>query len=118
MEKNNSDILFKSVSDFFGVLSNPDRIKILGLLKDKELDVKEIHEKLNISQSRASQHLKLLKLHSLIKERREGKHVFYSVKDTRILKLVETALQIQLVGMTANTNLITTIHELIHFWHF
>ncbi len=65
MSKEKFDNLFKSVSSFFGLLSNPDRNKdIGGLLKETEMDVNEICKKLGISQSRASQHLKLLMLSS------------------------------------------------------
>lgn len=118
MSKQNFDKLFKSMSEFFALLSNPDRIKILGLIKEKEMDVNEIQTALGISQSRVSQHLKLLKLNSLVKERRSGRNVYYTVIDSRVTKVVESALQFQLLSLTADTNVISSIHELISFWHF
>ena len=54
MQREKFNCVFKSASDFFGILANPDRIKILGFLQKGEMDVTEIHEKLEISQSRVS----------------------------------------------------------------
>lgn len=111
------DGIFKSIGSFFSILSNPDRIKIIGLLLKKEMDVSEIHSKLRISQSRISQHLKLMKLNSLVDERREGKHVYYHIKDTRVSRVVESALQFQMLGMTTDPETIHLLNELFTHWH-
>ncbi len=108
--------VFKDISNFFGLLSNSDRIKILGLLIKQELDVHAIQEKLKISQSRVSQHLKLLKLNSLVEERREGKHVYYHVKDPNISKVVESAIQFHMVSVT-DPETIALFNELFTLWH-
>ncbi|MEI7474137.1 MAG: metalloregulator ArsR/SmtB family transcription factor [bacterium] len=118
MSKENFDKLFKSMSEFFALLSNPDRIKILGLLKEKEMDVNDIQVALEISQSRVSQHLKLLKLNSLVKERRCGRNVYYTVTDSRVTTVVQSALQFQMLCMTTDLNVIDSINELMHIWHF
>lgn len=116
MNREKFNCIFKEISDFFGLLSNPDRIKILGLLIKQELDVHAIQEKLKISQSRVSQHLKLLKLNSLVEERREGKHVYYQVKDPNISKVVESAIQFHMVSVT-DPETITLFNELFTLWH-
>ena len=90
MPKNKINKAMKSIGALFDVLSHTDRIKIVYLLKDKEMDVNEIHEALEISQSRTSQHLKLLKLNSIVDERKEGKHVFYHLKSKNITKVMQT----------------------------
>jgi len=117
MATENFDRVFKSVSGFFSVLSNPDRIKIIGLLLKKEMDVTEIHSELGISQSRISQHLKLMRLKFLVEERREGKHVYYHIKDSRISRVVESALQFQMLGMTTDPETISLLKELFVHWH-
>lgn len=117
MQNDKFNNFFKSVSEFFGILSNPDRIRILGLIKQEEMDVNEIHNALGIAQSRVSQHLKLLKLNSLVTERREGKHVFYKVKNKNISKVVETAFQMQMLGFIADPESISVLNELINMWH-
>jgi DNA-binding transcriptional ArsR family regulator len=108
---------FKSVANIFDVLSHPDRLKILSTLHKKEMDVNEIQHELGISQSRVSQHLKLLKLCDLVHERREGRHVYYSLKDKRICKVVETAVRFQMIGFVSDPDLITTLNEIITILH-
>lgn len=118
MHREKFNNVIKSVSSLFDILSNPDRVRILGLLlNNKELDVNEIHERLNISQSRVSQHLKLLKLNFLVEERREGKHVFYHIKNPAVSRVVETALQFQALTLSAEPELMATVNELIGLWH-
>lgn len=116
MNREEFNSVFKSISNFFGLLSNPDRVRILGLLIKQEHDVHEIQEKLNISQSRVSQHLKLLKLNNLVEERREGKHVHYHVKDTNVAKVVESAIQFHMVSLT-DPQAINSLNELFSLWH-
>ena len=109
----NLDTTIKSLGEFFNVLSNPSRIKILTMLKNTEMDVNEIHKSLEISQSLTSQHLKLLKLNGLVEERREGKHVFYRLKDRKIINIVTGALQFQMLAVTTDPELISMISDLI-----
>lgn len=116
MNREKFNVVFKDISSFFGLLSNPDRIKILGLLIKQEHDVHSIQEKLKISQSRVSQHLKLLKLNSLVEERREGKHVYYHVKDPNVSKVVESAIQFHMVSVT-DPETIALFNELFTLWH-
>ncbi len=116
MNREKFNDLFKDISSFFGLLSNPDRVKILGLLIKQELDVHTIQKKLQISQSRVSQHLKLLKLNSLVEERREGKHVYYHVKDKNVSKVIESAIQFHMVSVT-DPEAIALFKELFTLWH-
>lgn len=71
----------KLVADELGqllsVLSHPDRIRLLYELRQEEKDVAALRESLEISPSRLSQHLTLLKGMHLIKERKAGRQVFY-----------------------------------------
>jgi len=116
MNREQFNDVFKSISNFFGLLSNPDRIKILGLLIKQELDVHAIQERLKISQSRVSQHLKLLKLNNLVEERREGKHVYYHVKDPNVSKVVESAIKFHMASVT-DPQTIAKFNELFSMWH-
>lgn len=116
MNREKFNDVFKSISSFFGLLSNPDRVKILGLLVNQELDVHDIQEKLKISQPRASQHLKLLKLNNLVEERRDGKHVYYHVKDQNVSKVVQSAIQFHMISVT-DPQTIALFNELFSMWH-
>ena len=66
-----------ALSDFLGVLSHPDRIRIVEELRSGQLEVREMRERLDIPPSRLSQHLTLLKAQNLIGENRDGRKVVY-----------------------------------------
>lgn len=68
----------------FKALGDNKRLKILTLLSESELCVCEIMEKTSLSQSVVSHHLKLLKNIKLIKSRKAGKWIFYSIDEENI----------------------------------
>lgn len=82
----------REASDIFQVLSDPTRIKILHLLTDQELCVHDLTKILDVSQSSVSHHLKLLRMQRLVKTRREGRAVYYSLADSHVLQLVNQCL--------------------------
>ncbi len=108
--------IFNSVENLFGVLSNLDRIRIIGLLFKKETDVSEIHNTLGLSQSRTSQHLKLLKLESLVSERRLGKRVFYKIKSPQLAQVIIAALHLQLAKFASDPDISAYIQETLKYW--
>ncbi|HCL57562.1 MAG TPA: hypothetical protein DHW82_11220 [Spirochaetia bacterium] len=71
-------------TEFFKILSDSTRLRILNLLNDYELNVNEILEILSMQQSRVSKHLKLLKDHDLVIERKEGTWRFYTLNQKKI----------------------------------
>jgi len=76
----------KRQSNFFKVLADETRLRILKLLEVREMCVCEIMVALDLTQPTASHHLGLLENEGLIKDRREGKWVFYSIADPELLK--------------------------------
>ena len=74
----------KELADFLGVLSHPHRIRIIEELRDGEHDVNSLQEALGISHSGVSQHLMLLRANRLVSERREGRRVFYQLRQPEI----------------------------------
>lgn len=78
----------------FSGLSDPSRLQILEHLKDCELCVSDIVEKTKMTQSNISNHLACLKDCGLVTGRREGKYIFYSLSDKRIVNLLTTASEI------------------------
>ena len=67
------------LSQTFAALSDPNRQKILDLLKKKELSVGDIGQGLNITMATLSHHLDVLKRANLISGRREGQQIIYSL---------------------------------------
>ena len=79
----------KTQSRLFKALADKTRLKILMLLGIREMCVCEIMVALNLTQPTASHHLGILEAVELVKNRREGKWIFYSLKNKRILELIE-----------------------------
>ncbi len=68
----------------FHALSDPLRVRVLELLRDRELCVCELCECLSVSQSKLSFHLKTLKEAGLLRSRSEGRWIYYSLDIPRI----------------------------------
>lgn len=73
---------------FFKVLGDTTRMKILLLILDEELCVGEIAGRLGLSDSLVSHHLRLLRLNHLIRKRREGKVIFYTSADRHVKEAI------------------------------
>lgn len=78
-----------SIADRLKILSNPDRLKILCILKDGEIHVQNIEQLTAIQQPTLSQQLTLLRKSQLVQTRREGKQIYYSIQDQRVLDLMQ-----------------------------
>jgi ArsR family transcriptional regulator len=63
----------------FHALSDPLRVKVIDLLRDRELCVCDLCEALSVSQSKLSFHLKTLKETQLVQARQEGRWIYYSL---------------------------------------
>jgi DNA-binding transcriptional ArsR family regulator len=82
------------VSDCLKVLSNPDRLKILCVLVESELNVQQIELRTEIQQPTLSQQLTVLRKADMVSTRREGKQIFYQVSDPKVLALMQTLYQL------------------------
>ena len=76
------------ITDFFKVFGDTTRLKILYMLEAGETSVNNISVSLGISQSVASQHLKLLRVARLVRWRKDGKNVIYSLNDDHIARIL------------------------------
>ncbi|MEY7999374.1 ArsR/SmtB family transcription factor [Clostridium sp. Mt-5] len=85
--------VFRNLSELFKVLGDFTRIKIIYALFKKELCVCDIAEILQMSQSAISHQLRILKTSRLVKFRREGKSVYYSLDDEHINRLFNAGLE-------------------------
>jgi len=73
-------------SKFFSALADETRLRILKLLMIREMCVCEIMVALDLTQPTASHHLNLLENAGLVKDRKEGKWVFYSIANPKTIK--------------------------------
>ena len=82
--------LEKDLVQVFKLLSDETRLRILFyLMREKELHVTALCDKLRQSQPAVSHHLALLRVAGLIEARRDGKHNFYSVRKTHFHRIIE-----------------------------
>ena len=72
------------VAEFFKVFGDVTRIKMLLLLLEGEVCVSDLAEQLGMSQSAVSHQLRVLRQNSLVKFRKEGKTVYYSLDDHHV----------------------------------
>ena len=68
------------------VFSNPTRLEILNLLRNKERSVTELIRKTNLSQANISQHLAIMKHKGMVIARRDGKNIHYKITYPKIIK--------------------------------
>ena len=83
----NNDTLYR-LADLFKVFGDPTRIRILYVLSVEELCVQDIADRLSMTQSAISHQLRILKQNKLVKSRREGKSIFYSLADDHVRTII------------------------------
>ncbi len=76
------------IAELFKTFGDATRIQILELLTKRELCVGEISERLEMSQSSISHQLRLMRNNHLLKKRKEGRHIYYSIKDQHIVTML------------------------------
>ena len=84
---------FFDLAEFFSVMGDSTRIKILYLLFEGEMCVCDISEKLSMSMSAISHQLRVLKNSRLVKYRKEGKSVIYSLDDDHIKNIINMGVE-------------------------
>ncbi len=86
------DVVY-DLAELFKTIGDPTRIKILYALKERELCVCDLSELLDMSASAISHQLRVLRTNSLVKFRKEGRSVIYSLDDEHVLCLFGQGLQ-------------------------
>jgi ArsR family transcriptional regulator, lead/cadmium/zinc/bismuth-responsive transcriptional repressor len=82
-----------SLAELFKALGDPTRVKILFSLMTRELCVCDLTAVIGVSESAVSHQLKMLRTLRLVKYRREGKILYYSLADDHIEKLFAQGLE-------------------------
>ena len=86
------DALFE-LAELFKVFGDSTRIRILYVLLEAEVCVCDLAEVLNMSQSAISHQLSILKRSRLVKNRREGKSMFYSLADEHVRTMLSQGME-------------------------
>jgi len=83
-----NDKFIETRSKVFKALGDETRLKILAILNRKEMCVCEIMAALNLTQPTASHHLMILENAGIVKDRRDGRWVFYSIANAELMKCI------------------------------
>lgn len=78
------------LADLFKVFGDSTRLRILCVLMDRKICVADLAETLEMTQSAISHQLRTLKQSKLVKSRRDGKLVYYSLDDDHVRSIIET----------------------------
>ena len=81
------------LTEFFKVFGDVTRIKIMSVLLEGEFSVGEISERLSMSQSAISHQLNILRRSKLVKTRRDGKSVYYSLDDEHVYEIISCGIE-------------------------
>ena len=94
MDNNNCpdiEVLFE-LADLFKVFGDSTRLRIMVLLTDAEMAVSDIAEALKMEQSTISHQLRVLRQNKLVRVRREGKQMYYSLADEHVVTIIAQGL--------------------------
>lgn len=81
------------VAELFKIFGDPTRVRILHTLSDRELCVQDIADALEMTQSAISHQLRILKQSALVKFRRDGKTIYYSLADDHVATILMQGLE-------------------------
>ena len=93
LEQQPDDEILYDLAELFKVFGDSTRIKILYSMFEIELCVNDIAKLLNLSQSSVSHQLRILKSSKLVKFRREGKSIYYSLDDEHVRAIISMGME-------------------------
>lgn len=89
-----NETMLYELADLFKVFGDSTRLRILSILMEKEeSSVTDLTEDLNMTQSAVSHQLRTLKQSKLVKARRDGKQVYYSLDDEHVRSIIATGME-------------------------
>lgn len=83
----------RNLADLFKIFGDPTRIKILHALNCSEMCVCDLAACLKMTHSAISHQLRILKAYNLVKPRKQGKVVYYTLADSHVNAILNTGLQ-------------------------
>jgi ArsR family transcriptional regulator len=83
---------FTHLADLFSALSDPTRLRIISVLLEGELNVGDLAARLNMTESAVSHQLRGLRQLHLVRSRKEGRQVYYTLDDDHVARLYRLGL--------------------------
>ena len=109
-------VVAKEMAEVFKVLAHRDRIRIVEVLRSREFDVNTIGAQIDLPATRVSQHLSLMRAHRLVEERRDGRHVYYSLTQPDLAHWIVDGLQFVEARAAADHLDPRTVKEVRQLW--
>jgi ArsR family transcriptional regulator len=104
--------IYEVKAEFFKTLAHPARIRVLELLRDGPRTVSELLEDVGLEQSHLSQQLAVMRRANVLRARKDGSRVQYTVVDPRIFQLLETAKAIISATLAESDDLLAELTQL------
>ena len=104
--------IYQVKAEFFKTLGHPARIRILEVLREGERPVNELIPEVGIEPSHLSQQLAVLRRANLVRSRKVGSSVLYSVSEPRVFELLEVAKSILTSSLTETRELLEELEGL------
>ena len=79
----------QQMAEFFNALADPSRLRLMSALANRELCVCDLAAAVKVSESAVSHQLRILRSQRLVKYRREGRNIYYSLADNHVISLYQ-----------------------------
>ena len=103
--------LYQAKAEFFRMLGHPVRIRVLELLQDGPLPVRELLAEIGIEPSSLSQQLAVLRRYGIVVSRREASRVVYEIAGGDVAELLRTARRILTELLAGQNELLAELRE-------
>lgn len=110
------DLVTRELADLLSALAHRERIRIVEELRDGELDVNHLADAVDCRSARVSQHLSLLRTHRLVRMRRDGRHVFYSLTNPDLARWLCEGLKFLESELLADAHLHEAVEAVRDAW--
>lgn len=110
------NVVAEELSRFFGVLAHPLRVLIIEELRNGEMTVSDLKDALDVPQATVSQHLGILRSNRVVLERRDGRHVFYHLRQPELADLVLESISFVLPDETESKRILSAINTTRTSW--
>ena len=106
-----TDSLRRFKAEIFQALAHPTRIAMVEALRDGEMSAGALGEKLEIEQANASQHLSILRAKMIVVNRKVGNQVFYSLRDTVLIEVLDILRRYVRSQLTDTANMLEEVSK-------
>jgi len=109
-------LIATELAKLFGVLAHPLRVQIVEELRDRELTVHDLQVALEVPHASVSQHLGILRSNRVVIERRQGRNVYYHLRDAALASLVIQFIQFLSPDSAESERMVSAIESVKTLW--